>query len=887
MERTNMTNTTSTTNMTNTASTTGRKRGGRQIRATLSLALAAALILSLLPFSTSQYALAADEETITLISNHESWKYSDTNTDLFGEAATDFRSASYDDGTWASGTSPLGYPATDTSPTFGAISAGGTVITKGAQGASSSQAYITYYFRKDFTAENIADITALSARIAVDDGYVLYLNGQEISRLNMPAGAPTHTTDAVGTWEPTEARANVTVDLTAYRQFLVEGENTLAVDVHNRDADSSDIYWGLSLDATYTVQAPPADVNKTPRQVNVHVGDDPSDAVNVTYTTIATDETKIVLNRADGTGETITLTGESSVGPANKYVHKIPVTGLDANTSYEYTVGNEVTFDGSFKTAPEHGSQDSIRFIYLADTQVSNATNAEALGATLQEVANMDPDFVYLAGDITDTATSESQWEQMFTNTGSFSTGGEEMFGNYLISAIQGNHDNNTFNRHINAPTLTSNSIENRVVYSYDYGPVTFVMLNLETARSDASARAEQESFLRAAVAEAKERGQWTAVGFHKSLVTGASHITDSDVIEARTFWCPKFAELDVDMVLQGHDHVYSRGFVDATGYKADRTVNDDGSINQPDNAPLYMVGGHAGGLKWYSLINYNVAPGDPIAPGYSFLDVDSANPAHNEDGIPSDVKQEQVIVEMEVSPTEVEVNTWMFKYDTNSDTITTSKYLYDNMVMRRSAPTSAELLGPEVAVAEADEEIVYTVAYNNITAANAFDATVEYDSDVLEFVRAESIFAAGNNVLLDEVSQPAANQVRVITGLQTAVTEANAYYVANYVFKAKQPVTVDETTVRLLNADTVKGDGNGGYIDVEASIEGAEATTSFYTYAKASDINGDGTVTLADLALALERYQSADEADRAYDIDLSGVVDTLDFIIISSFIQS
>jgi hypothetical protein len=847
----------------------------------VALVLSALLALTLAPLPSSQYAFATDEEIVALISNHDTWKYSDTDTNLFGDPATDFRSAGYDDTAWKSGPSPLGYPASDTSPSFGAIS-GGTLVTKGA-----SQAYITYYFRTAFTAENVADITALTAKIAVDDGYVLYLNGQEVSRLNMPAGTIGHNTDAPGVWEPTETRANVTVDLTAYRQFLVEGTNTLAVDVHNRDANSSDIYWGLSLDATYTVTAPPADVNKTPRQVNVHVGDDPSDAVNVTYTTIAADDTKISVARADSTGEPLSFIGESSVGPADKYVHKIPVTGLDPDTDYVYTVGNDVTFTGEFKTAPAKGSKDSIRFIYLADTQVSNATNAEALGATLDTVASMDPDFVYLAGDITDTATSETQWEHMFTNAGAFPTGGEEMFGNYLIAAIQGNHDNNTFNRHINAPTLTSNSIENRIVYSYDYGPVTFIMLNLETARSNASARAEQEVFLRAAVADAKARGQWTAVGFHKSLVTGASHITDSDVIEARTFWCPKFAELDVDMVLQGHDHVYSRGFVDATGYRADRTVNDNGSINKPANAPLYMVGGHAGGLKWYAMKNYTVGAGDPIAPGYSFLDVDSANPAHNADGKGSDVKREQVIVEMEVSTTSVEVNTWMFKYDTDSDTITTPLYLYDTMTMVRAAPTSASITGPEVSVVDTDEEIVYTVAYHNITNANAFDTTIEYDAGALELVSAGSLPVEGNTVLVDEGSEPAAGQARVITGLAAAVPQAQTHYVAQYVFKAKQPVTVDATTVRVVNADTVKGNGSGGYTDVEGSIDGAELTTTLYSYEKAADVNDSGSVTLADLALALDRYQSTDEADRAYDIDLSGVVDALDFAIISSFIQA
>jgi hypothetical protein len=856
----------------------------QRVRALVAALVAALLVASLVPFVQPPLALAADEETITLIANHDSWRYDDTDTNRFGDPGTDFRAASYDDSGWKNGISPLGYPASDNSPTFGAISTG-TLISKGAQGASSSQAYVTYYFRKDFTATNIADITALTAKIAVDDGYVLYLNGQEISRLNMPEGTVAHNTEAPGVWEPTEARANVTVDLTAYRQFLVEGTNTLVADVHNRDSSSSDIYWGLNLTATYVTQSSPADVNKTPRQVNVHVGDDPSDAVNVTYTTVAADDTEIVVKRADGTGGELLFDGEASVGPENKYVHKIPVSGLEADTDYVYTVGNEITFSGAFKTAPAKGSKETIRFIYLADTQVSNATNAKALGATLQEVANMDPDFVYLAGDITDTATSEAQWVNMFTNSGSFPVGGEEMFGNYLISAIQGNHDNNTFNRHINAPTLTSNSIENRVVYSYDYGPVTFIMLNLETARSNASARAEQEKFLRAAVAEAKARGQWTAVGFHKSLVTGASHITDSDVIEARTFWCPKFAALDVDMVLQGHDHVYSRGFVNADGYKAERTVNVDGSINKPSNAPLYMIGGHAGGLKWYALKNYTVSPGDPIAPGYSFLDVDSANPAHNTDGIPSDIKQEQVIVEMEVSLTEVNVNAWMFKYDTNTDSITTSKYLYDSFTVRRSAPTSASIEGPELVIADAGEEIAYTVAYNNIVNANAFDTTIEYNSDVLELVRAESLTVAGNTVLLDEVSEPVAGQVRVITGLQTAIAQANTHYAVQYVFKAKLPVTADDATVKLVNADTVRGDGQGAYSDVEASIDSAESTTVLYSYEKASDVNKDGKVSLADLAAALERYQSADAADRAYDIDLSGVVDALDLVIISSFI--
>ncbi|MDR1291966.1 MAG: metallophosphoesterase [Clostridiales Family XIII bacterium] len=861
-------------------------------RKRLAIALAAAMAITVIACSFPGSALAEDEP-VSLIANHDVWKYDDTNTDRFGDAATDFRSKDYDDSAWESGASPLGYPASERSNLFGLISDGGTLMSKGVGGASSSSAYLTYYLRKDFNATDIAAITGLTAKVGIDDGFVMYLNGQEVARTNVPDGTVSHSTEAPGVWEAIEDRANVTLNLTAYKQYLVEGENTISVDIHNRDNTSSDIYWGMSLDATYETAAPPTDVNKTPKQVNVHMGDDPSDAVNVTYTTVASDDTKIVIEKADGQGQALTFNGEASVGSGEqggKYVHKIAVNGLDADTEYEYLVGNEVLFEGAFKTAPAKGSDDPIRFIYLADTQVSNAANAKALGATLNEVASMDPDFVYLAGDITDNATSESQWEQMFYNSGSFPAGGETMFRNYLISAIQGNHDNNTFNRHINAPTLNSGGVENRVVYSYDYGPLTFIGLNLETARSNATARAEQETYLRAAVADAKARGQWTAVGFHKSLVTGASHITDSDVIEARTFWIPKFAELDVDMVLQGHDHVYSRGFVDATGRRADRTINGDGSINKPANAPLYMVGGHAGGLKWYSLKNYTVTQGDPIALGYSFLDVDSANPTHNSDGRGSDVKEEQVVVEMEVSEEDVEVNTYMFKYDTDKDEITTSKYLYDSMTMTRMTreiSPSAAIAGQELALVDTNDEITYTVSYSNIVNSNAFNTVVEYDEDVLEFVSARSVGSSSDIAFSDVKDKD--GKVRVITGLRNVIAQSAKQDVAEFTFKVKKPVTADGATVKLVKADTVKGTISGGKLtdskDVAAVLQEGEATTAFYSYEKAADTNGDGKVTLADLSLALGKYQSDASEDRKYDIDLSGVVDSLDYVIISSFI--
>ena len=419
------------------------------------------------------------------------------------------------------------------------------------------------------------------------------------------------------------------------------------------------------------VQYSVIDKNKAPEQLNVHVGDDAATQVNVTYTTITDTSTVIAVTKADG-GETMYFEGTSYVGLGGKYIHEISVNGLEPATEYVYTVGDGFNErDGKFKTALEQGDESSFTFAYLADTQVSNASNAKALGATLAKVNEKNPDFVYLAGDVTDKSTNESQWEWLFNNDGVYSTGGEDMFANNLVAVTQGNHDNNEMYQHINAPEEAG-----KIVYSFDYGCAKFIILNLESARYDEDARAQQEAYLREAVKDAKSNGQWTIVGFHKSLYTGASHITDSDIIAARKYWAPIFAETDVDLVLQGHDHVYSRGFVTAEGENANPTVLEDGTIIQPD-APLYMVGGHAGGLKWYSKKNYTVSEGDPLSLNYSFLDVNSTDTG-------SDVKKEQVITMLEVTNETISVKTTCFKYNTDEDAITTDEYVYDTFTVKR-----------------------------------------------------------------------------------------------------------------------------------------------------------------------------------------------------------
>ncbi len=110
------------------------------------------------------------------------------------------------------------------------------------------------------------------------------------------------------------------------------------------------------------------------------------------------------------------------------------------------------------------------------------------------------------------------------------------------------------------------------------------------------------------------------------------------------------------------------------------------------------------------------------------------------------------------------------------------------------------------------------------------------------------------------------------MVGVQEAFSSEEKKEIVTYTFLLKEGADVDEVNVELVKADTVQVLTDGETITSE-DIK----STIIYSYEKASDINGDGAVTLADLSVALAYYQTKEER---CDINLDGVVDTLDYII-------
>jgi len=159
--------------------------------------------------------------------------------DLGREPAGAWKTLAYNDGGWIHGPAVLGY--------------GDPVSTLLNYGDDPNNKYITTYFRKRFEVANLAALgDSLLLGVRRDDGAVVYINGTEVARSNMPSGSVAYNTFS-GSNTGSETAYNPFV---VSKNVLVQGVNIIAVEVHQSDLGSSDMTFDLELKARPTIPAP-------------------------------------------------------------------------------------------------------------------------------------------------------------------------------------------------------------------------------------------------------------------------------------------------------------------------------------------------------------------------------------------------------------------------------------------------------------------------------------------------------------------------------------------------------------------------------------------------------------------------------------------------------
>ena len=162
-----------------------------------------------------------------LILTNSLWRYLDTGVD----PGTAWRGLGYDDSSWASGLAQLGFGDGDEA----------TVINSAPNGSP----IITAYFRRSFVVSNANQFASLALRLFRDDGGIVYINGVEVFRSNMPGGSNINYFTLASTATPDDG--NTPFAATVPSSMLVNGLNVVAVEVHQNAVTSSDMSFNFDL----------------------------------------------------------------------------------------------------------------------------------------------------------------------------------------------------------------------------------------------------------------------------------------------------------------------------------------------------------------------------------------------------------------------------------------------------------------------------------------------------------------------------------------------------------------------------------------------------------------------------------------------------------------
>lgn len=326
--------------------------------------------------------------------------------------------------------------------------------------------------------------------------------------------------------------------------------------------------------------------------------------------------------------------GEVNLTSQTEHTYKAHAKGLKPNQTYYYRVGSEdgpKSEVGHFKTSGKKG--DPFKFVQYTDTQNAfwneHARNEAQFGAdTLQRAIQTagQPDFALHTGDFVESAEVEDEWKDLYDQS-------RPSFMSQPLAAVSGNHDErpldddnddkllDRFNRHVNVPK-GNNAMNGGSYYSFDYNGAHMVVANTndnKKGKDNPDGKAigkKQMEWIKNDIKQARKKGsKWVILNLHKPMYSKSYHaLSDDDVKKVRKELTKEIDDLDVDLVLQGHDHVLARTKVlqhtDTKNSFVNAKTEDVKQVKGKDNVKYYdnpkgsvYVLPNTGGTKEYDSI--------------------------------------------------------------------------------------------------------------------------------------------------------------------------------------------------------------------------------------------------------------------------------------------
>lgn len=568
-------------------------------------------IFLLLPLLLAATGLRAQNAAV-IIPKKSLWKYEASGTDL----STAWKEPSFNDDHWQSGNGVLGFGESYINT---ALNAG----------------YMTYYFRKSFTlAVSPAVITQLALMMNYDDGFVAYLNGEEVARRALPEGV-------IGFGTPAgnhEGGIYEAVDLTPHIHKLQAGKNLLAVEVHQNNNLSSDVVMDLEL-------------NYNANPVNAGV-------IRGPYLQLGTPTSMVIRWRTDvatnsrvryGTDpQNLSLVSDDLVSTTE---HVVKLTNLSSSTKYYYAVGTTSGLlvsgaDCYFITNPPAGVAKKTRVWFLGDAGTAALAQRQVRDAYYNFTGETHTNLWVMMGDNAYTNGTDAEYQaavfDVYTSMLRKSVlwpafGDREALSATSSTQSGAYYDLFTLPTRAEAGGVASAT---EAYYSFDYANIHFICLNSQDLPR--TANGAMLTWLQQDLAANKK--PWTIAFWHHPPYSKGLYDSDREnqLLEMRRNVLPLLENGGVDLVLAGHNHSYERSFLLDGHYglsnsltsamlrsNGDGRVGGDGAYHKSTYGPVsrhgtvYLVAGCSGEVQNASL-NHPAMRVALSALGSVVLDVDS-----------------------------------------------------------------------------------------------------------------------------------------------------------------------------------------------------------------------------------------------------------------------
>lgn len=367
-----------------------------------------------------------------------------------------------------------------------------------------------------------------------------------------------------------------------------------------------------------------------------------------------------------------TQTDAVTIDGVKYFSNKAIVKDLKENTKYYY----QVFQNGKWQDAESYTTKsfNSFSFLYVGDPQIGasknqTSTEQEKMVSAGNEVSSSaadnlaarndgynwnnilndaikdhgDVSFIVSAGDQVNAGKNEREYAAYL---------GADALASLPVATTIGNHDSvsNQYTLHFNNPNAFSDTDANYIQgkteagtdYYYRYGNTLFMVLDTNNYNC-----ATHENVMKKAISENKD-AKWRIVVFHQDIYGSGYDHSDSDGMVLRTQLTPLMDKYDVDVVLQGHDHTYSRTYQlqgdgkshTAYGKDVDMKATDyitqnncyqivedtaSGEVVNPKGT-VYLEANSATGSKFYNLIatqqDYISERSQTWTPSYSVVSV-------------------------------------------------------------------------------------------------------------------------------------------------------------------------------------------------------------------------------------------------------------------------